>query len=463
MKKVEDLVLDMTPVYLSIHEAINTLDIDGTQKYRYIILEGSSRSSKTISLIDIMDAYARSKKNKRITIWRDTKVDVIDTIFADLSKHFTVTGRWLNFFTFSRQKHTLSYKSKSTIEFYGIADDQKAMGMGKDIAWLNEPYKISRDIFDQIDQRTTEFVFIDWNPKMNHWIDDLKKHPRAIVLKSTFKDNPFCPPEQKKKILSYQPISECMLIKTKQLSYSEAMVYDCEANPRKFPKGTIELKRCQINQAAQTANLFNWMVYGLGEKGERPNRIFSWKEISLQEYHALDVPKYYGTDWGAVDPWAIGELKYYDGCLYVHELNYRSENEIRERLTNTERTQIGTAEDGIVSWMFNKLGVDKRRTVLCDPNRTTKIRALRASGWEYALAAKKPPGSIVDGIDLLNNLRVFYTNSSENIRYEQENYSRKVDRYGIKLEEPEDLDNHHMDWIRYVASHLVELGIIKKV
>ena len=79
------------------------------------------------------------------------------------------------------------------------------------------------------------------------------------------------------------------------------------------------------------------------------------------------------------------------------------------------------------------------------------------------LGSPKPKGSVRDGIDLLNNLKVFYTDSSVNLKYEQENYSRKVDRYGIVLEEPEDIDNHLMDPARYIALYLQAEGIIRKV
>jgi phage terminase large subunit len=77
--------------------------------------------------------------------------------------------------------------------------------------------------------------------------------------------------------------------------------------------------------------------------------------------------------------------------------------------------------------------------------------------------AQKPKGSILDGIDLLDNLNVYYTKSSVNLAHEQENYSRKVDRYGIVLEEPEDKDNHLMDCVRYIATHLQSEGILIKV
>ncbi len=80
-----------------------------------------------------------------------------------------------------------------------------------------------------------------------------------------------------------------------------------------------------------------------------------------------------------------------------------------------------------------------------------------------AFGANKPKGSIIDGIDLLDNLEVYYTESSKNIAYEQENYSRKLDNKGIVLEEPEDMDNHLIDPTRYGALYLQSTGKIKLI
>lgn len=454
--------LDVTPIFQKNWAAITARE-NGERKYRYIINTGSSRSSKTFSLIDCYDVYARTQKNKRLTVWRDAKTDCKKTVMNDAIKHFKATNRYVDSM-FNKTESIFSYKTGSTFEIHGTDDEDTVHGLNQNVAWLNEPYKISKAIFDQIDQRTEDFVFIDWNPRMAHWIEDLAKDKRAIVIHSTVFDNPFCPPEQKIKILGYQPVKMCSIVVDKIMTEKEANDYDVVINEKGLTEAQIiELSRCKENEYKRSASEYNWSVYGLGLKSERPNRIFHWEEISPSDYQAINAKIYNGCDWGSVDPWAIGEAKYYDGGLYLKELNYESENTLRARLTPTELQQIGVVDEGIVSWLFGKLGVDKNNLVVCDPNRITKIRALRAAGYDYAIASPKPPGSIIDGIDLLNNLRVYYTSDSTNIKYEQENYSRMVDRYGIVLEEPEDVDNHHMDWVRYVALFLQSQGIIKKV
>lgn len=451
--------LRATVVFEDLWNAMNAKDEHGNQKYRYIILEGSSRSSKTMSLIDAMDMYARQETNKRITIWRDTKIDCKQTVLNDQMKHLRSTNRWLKGFKFHMSTSVFTYDTASTIEIQGTDDDEKVHGLTQDLAWLNEPYKISKDTLDQIDQRTSDFVICDWNPKKNHWIDDLKKDKRAIVLHSTFLKNPFCPIEQRNKLLSYQTVSQCAAVESGLKTVKQIFEGDIhDLNEEMFE----EAVRCVENHNKNSASAYKWSVYGLGLKAERPHRIYSWEKIPDRIFHGIEpTAELYVNDWGTVDPWAIAHLKYYDGTLYCHELNYDSENEIKARMTPRELADLLKDDEGLVKKRFNSLGIPYNKVIVCDNNRKNKIRALRQIGYEYAVAAVKGP--IMDGVDLLLGLKVVYTESSTNIDLEQENYSYKVDRYGVRQEEPEDLDNHLMDAIRYGAEYLRKEGIIKKV
>jgi phage terminase large subunit len=453
-----------TIVYEKNWNAIHATNPDGTRRFRYIINKGSSRSSKTRSLIDIFWLYGWANQNKRLSVWRNTKKDCKDTVGHDMRRVYPFMPNYRTEY-FNKSESVYTLPTMSAIEIRGTDDEEQVMGYNGEVAWLNEPYKISKDTFDQIDQRTEDFIIIDWNPKKAHWVLDLEKDARAIVIHSTFRDNPFCPREQKIKILSYQPVKMCSVVVDKIMTEIEAKAYDLTENKRSLSERQIkELARCKENERKNSASAYKWSVYGLGIKAEKPNRIFNWEEISDDQYNAIDAKRYYGTDWGTVDPWGILEAKYYDGALYLRELNYRSENEIRQGLTPTEVQQIESMDEGIVRWHFERLGVPKNEINICDDNRPLKVRALREAGWDYAITAIKGQGSVMDGINLLENLKVYYTSSSKNLAYEQENYERKVDRYGIVIDdEPEDRDNHLIDPARYIATWLQVSGIIKVI
>lgn len=438
------------------------------KKYRYIIHEGSSRSSKTYSLIQMFWLYGHQKPGSRLSVWRDTKKDCKETVLPDMKKAFRTMEGYDNV-TFNKTESYFllpdlldSTKEGSRIEIQGSDEENKVIGLEGQVLWVNEPYKMSKGTFDQLDMRTTDFVVIDWNPKQAHWIDDLKKHPRALTIKSTFRDNPFCPIEQRKKILGYQPVSMTDVVISGIITEGNALEYDMSTNKLRFTdKQLKELARCRLNEETRTSNKFNWEVYGLGNKAEKPNRIFRWTEVGLQEYLKIPGKRYIGADWGKVHPWGIIECKYYDGVMYLRELNYSSENELKSKLTPAEISQIEAIPEGIVKWLFEKLQIDRGLDVVCDNNRPDKIRALRHAGWERAIAATKGAGSIEDGIDGLDKIKVCFTSDSPNIKYEQENYSRVVDRYGVIEDKAEDANNHTIDPSRYLYNHLVKLGLIK--
>lgn len=433
--------------------------------YRYVINVGSSRSSKTISLVQISDIYSRSNYSKRWTIWRNVKTDCKKTVLVDMLKMLKREGLYNLNQVFNKTESIFTYDTGSTVEIHGTDDEETVHGLTQDNAHLNEPYKISRSTFDQIDQRTSEFIFLDYNPKKGHWAEDLMKDKRAIVIHSTFKDNPFCPPEQRTKILGYQPLEMSNAVLEKKLTLTEAENYDISENKKELSdKELKELSRCKINHEKNSASSFNWKVYGLGLKSEKPNRIFTnWSKISKSEFDNLQTETYYGIDWGQVDPFGVVEIKYYDNSLYINELNYASENEIKGRLSIEELQKLHNEDEGIVSWLFNQINVNKESYLICDNNRPNKIKTLRLMGYDYSLIAPKGKGSIMDGIDIILNTKVYYTENSLNLEHEYEEYQYKTDRMGVLVDEPLDADNHLIDCIRYVALFLKNQQIINKI
>lgn len=467
-----------TIVFQKIWDALNARTDDGARRYRYIVLKGSSRSSKTRSLLQVYYLYAIQNSKKRMSVWRDVAKDCRDTVGYDMNLVYPDHEGWGSV-SFNQTRFVYTFPTKSVIEITGTDDPNKVHGYQGDVIWLNEPYDISRPTFDQLDMRTTDVVFIDYNPKQSHWVEDIINDPRTIVIHSTFRDNPFCPPEQRKKILGYQPVSKCSFVVANEklareegkLTELEAFAYDVESNPMGFTSKQIkELIRCRLNEDNRTANAYNWDVYGLGIKAEKPHRIFHWQKIPVEQYRQLNAREYFGVDWGTNDPWGILSAKWYDGALYLRQRNYKSENTIRGELTATERAIVAGQETerenqestGIVTFMFEKLAIPRNCDIVCDSNRPRKGNALRKAGWQPWPAAKGP-GSIKDGIDILQSIRVYFTDDSPDLEYEQENYSWKVDKYGKVEDEPEDTNNHLMDPSRYVVQHLQQLGIINVV
>ena len=394
--------MQATIVFEKIWNAINAINPDGSRKYKYIINTGSSRSSKTHSILQIEWVMCLKKPNTRVSIWRETKADCKMTILADLKKAVPTFPNIENVI-FNKTESIYTFPNGSTIEFMGGDEENRVHGFQGNIAHLNEPYKFGLEAFDQIDMRTSDFLIIDWNPKNKHWIDEVSKRENAIIIHSTFRDNPFIPEEQKKKILSYDP-----------------------SNPFNVEQGT--------------ANAYLHNVYALGLKAEKPNRIFKgWKELSNSDFYKLPYQSYFGLDFGLSAPTALTEMKFDgDENYFFREVLYCPLNDMK----------------GTLAEMFDKLEIPKHKQIICDSgNELNKeeARKLKNAGYNV-INAKKGSGSISAGIETMQKSKIHYTKESINIENEYESYSWKIWQ-GIQMDVPEENgDDHILDAMKYVIS-----------
>jgi phage terminase large subunit len=389
-------------------------------------IQGGQGAGKTYSILQILINHAYKNDGKEIFIASNElskmKITVIKD-FVNIMKSFNIFNRnnWVDGTLYR-------FDNGSFIKFIGLDKEDIGKGLRSDVMFVNEANKTKFDTFRELTSRAKR-VIIDFNPNKKFWFHtEVMDRSDCDYINLTFLDNEFLSEEEQNEILRY-----------KQKGYDAT--------------GQV------INQ--YWANM--WQVYGLGKIGQVEGRIYNWKTIDYIEYLNIEKQTYYGCDWGLVDPFAIVEVKYHDGNLYVHELNYKSENELRKNLTTTELHQINANQDeGLVSWMFTKLNIPKDKIIVCDSNRPTKIIALRRSGWEYAVSVGGKT-RLIDRIGTMQGLNVYYTSTSKNIEFEQENYSYQKDRFGVTLENPEDGNDHLINAIEYIAQKLFEMNIIKNI
>ena len=369
-------------------------------KYKYIINSGSSRSSKTFSILQIFWILAWSKERTKLSVFRNTKKDCKDTILQDMLKYYATLDNY-EFVKFNKTESIFAFPNGSTINIEGTDDELKVHGYHSDYLWFNEFYKMPKETFDQLDMRCSGVVFMDYNPVGRLWSDDLIKQDNAKLIHSTFKDNPFCPLEQKKKILSYEPT--------------------------------------EYNLQQLTANAYMWQVYGLGLKAEKPNKIYhNWKVIPDAEFDSLQYSSFYGMDFGLSSPSAMVEMKFDgDKSFFIKEILYKPLNQMQ----------------GTLSTELDNLKIPKHIEIICDVGNElnkTEMQKLRNSGYNV-LPAMKGAGSILSGIETIQKSTIYYTKSSKNIENEYDTYSWRIAQ-GVQLDEPEQTDDHLLDAMKYVIS-----------
>lgn len=393
-------------------------------------IQGGQGAGKTIAILLLIAQYAFKNANKEIYIVSAELSKLRDTALKDFLKIIRSNGmrQLCDISGETTGRPLVVFPNGTFIRFIGLDKEDIGKGLRSDLVFINEANKVNFEAYRELTARAKR-VILDFNPNNKFWYHkEVMSRSDCQHLVLTYKDNEFIPENERKEILGYRD------------------------------KGFADAK--VINE--YWAN--KWRIYGLGEVGGVEGRIFYWDKCSYLDYLKIDRQVYFGNDWGKSDPWAIGEAKYYDGTLYVHERNYYSENQWRERMSSTELIQVGAKGGkghGIISWMYNRLAIPKDSYIVCD-NNEEKIISLRLAGWDYAFAAVKGPGSINAGIDVLQNINVCFTEESENIEFEQENYCWAQNREGEMIDgKPLDKNNHHMDWIRYLASWLMKEEIIR--
>ena len=271
----KSLELQHTPVFTKNFDALND------EKVRFIINQGGSRSSKTYSLCQMMIVYCLTTPGKMVSIVRKTFPILRGTVMRD----FIEVMRELDLYEEKNHHKTeqiYHFPNGSQIEFFAADNEQKLRGRKRDVLWVNESNELNFEEFTQLNMRTADKLIFDFNPSENfHWLYDLISRPEAILIHSTYKDNPFLPESQVKEIENL-------------IMYDESY----------------------------------YKIYALGEKGTGKTTIYThWKHYE----HLPEIKEtYYGLDFGFNHPTALIEVNIIDNTCYVKEIIYK------EGLTSTD-------------------------------------------------------------------------------------------------------------------------------
>lgn len=242
---------------------------------RFIINEGGSRSSKTYSLCQLIIVYCIQNTNKVVSIIRKTFPALRATVMRD----FLEIMKDLNIYDVNKHnksEHIYTFDNGSIVEFFSVDDEQKIRGRKRDIAWCNEANELYYDDFTQLNMRTENKLIFDYNPsESNSWLYDLPSD-ESVMIKSTYKDNPFLPMSIKKQI--------------------------------------EDLKRTDEAQ---------YQIYALGQKATSKSNIYSgW---TFTKHRPVKFTDYvYGLDFGYNHPTALVRVYWRDMDIYIEPVIYES-------------------------------------------------------------------------------------------------------------------------------------------
>ena len=251
-------------------------------------VQGGTSASKTISiLLYLIDCAQSDKKATLTSVVSESIPHLKRGAMRDFKNIMIEHGYWVD----DRWNATDSiyiFETGSQIEFFSADQPDKLRGARRDRLFINECNNVPFDAFEQLEVRTKEFVFLDWNPTNEFWfyteVKDKRDDVEHIIL--TYKDN--------------------------------------EALDQEIVK-SIESRRNRPGW---------WKVYGEGQLGEVEGRIYiGWQEIDSVPHEAR--LERYGLDFGYhPDPCAIIAVYYYNGGYILDEVAYQLEMSNRE-IANT--------------------------------------------------------------------------------------------------------------------------------
>ena len=353
---------------------------------RFIANIGGSRSTKTYSILQLLIVKAleseeplvisivrKSMPSLRISVMRD---------FFDILKQLDL----YNVEQHNRTENT--YQLNNTlIEFFSIDDAQKRRGTKRDILFVNEANELNWEDFFQLNIRTTQQVFIDFNPSEQFWFNEqIQSRDDVTIIHSTYKDNPYLNDDQ---------INEIERLQHTDLQY--------------------------------------YQIYALGQFAGSMDLIYQHivvDHIPVEQAKLVAL----GMDFGFTnDPTTLVEVWKWNDAVYLNELIYE------RNLTNQD-----------IAEMLKEYEVDKYIEIIADSAEPKSIEEIRRYGFNIK-PATKGPDSILNGIDILKRNRIHITKQSTNLIKEINNYKWITDKNGNKLNKPVDMFNHALDAVRYVA------------
>lgn len=412
-----------------------------------VVLEGSSRSFKTISSLDFITMISsRYETGAVINIIRETYVSFKTTLYNDFNWRLPQFGIRSPFQNRQEVKSFMLFGNK--INLIGADSESAAHGVGCDYLYINEALDVPKGVRDQAEMRCRKFFWYDLNPKFAEHDIFTQMLARDDIghLKTTYKDNLQITPSERNKIESYQPVELSAIAiflgskdedeSKRHQAIQKALRYDCKANPDRYqPADLSELVRCQYNERTGTADKYMWMVYGLGERMAPEGVIFS-NVTWITEFPSDVESIYYGSDFGyTVDPSVLVKIGIQGTNAYIQKLFY----------------QPTPSPDDYIALISQHVTTDD--IIWADPSGENGGRGFisKARDAGYSLYATHTyPGSIKFGIAQMKKYSLHLVDSPE-MRKEQMGYVRakaRVNGMMVTTDDPVDANNHIWDAAR---------------
>ena len=269
-----------------------------TKKIRAV--QGGTSASKTISILLHLIHEAQSDEKPTLTSIVSESIPHLKRGAMRDFKNILKAHKYWNDKNWNATDSIYTFETGSQIEFFSSDNGDKLRGGRRDRCFINEANNVLLDAFDQLEVRTKEYIFLDWNPSTEFWFytDILTGRPDDVDhIIVTYLDN---------EALSQEIID------------------------------SIESRKNRTQW---------WKVYGLGQLGEVEGKVYTdWIQIDEVPHEARHIGR--GLDFGYTnDPTAVTDIYYYNGGYILDELIYQKGMSNQEIATALKEGNIITVAD----------------------------------------------------------------------------------------------------------------------
>ena len=363
-------------------------------KKRIKVIRGGTSAGKTFGILPLLIDKAIKEPNLEISVVSESIPHLRRGALKDFLKIIMALGRY-NDSQFNKSTLKYTFANGSYIEFFSVDQPDKLRGARRNILYVNECNNIDFESYYQLAIRTSGDIWLDYNPTSAFWVD--------------------------KEILTQDDVDFITLTYLDNEALSETIVKEIEAAKEKAKTSTY------------WANW--WQVYGLGQTG-------SLEGVCIPDWVEIDLPSdarilCYGMDFGySNDPTSLIAMYKYNDAYIFDELIYK------KGLLNSEISNLLKANN------VNDI-------IYADSAEPKSIAELNTYGHNV-LPVSKGKDSILFGLNLINQNKIYVTSRSKNLINELRNYIWMTDKTGLKLNKPIDAYNHAIDAMRYAITSQLE-------
>lgn len=364
--------------------------------HRFEIYYGGAGSGKSHFIAQKIIAKALVY-DRNVLIMRKVGATLKDSVWQLVLDTLSGLGL-LQYCSINKSTFTIDLPSGSTLLFKGMDDSEKIKSItGITDIWCEEATEFSEEDIEQL---------------------NLRLRARAEALQMFFSFNP---------VSKANWVYRRWFAKGVEITADTVIHQSTYKDNRFLPADYV----ATIEKMAKT-NPTYYRIYALGEFASLDKLVFSnWKVGTVEDTHDWDM--LCGLDFGYTnDPTAFVVSFVQGETLYV------AKEFVRTGLLNN---QIAT--------VITDLGFSKS-TIIADSAEVKSIEELKRDGLHRIYPAVKGQGSILQGIQKLQQYEIVVDPSCEHVITELQNYAWKKDRQsGEYVNEPIDEFNHCIDALRY--------------